>query len=328
MIRVLHSLRPPDGKTRYIDQMIAGAPSEVSVLTFSWPRALFGSYDVFQIHWPEFLVRHRTRLGSITKRALTRLLLLRLRLTRTPLVRTAHNLVPHESGDRAERKLLDAVESRIAYWIALNPTTVLPTKASGSVILHGHYRGRFAKDERPPVTGRILQFGLIRPYKGVERLIEVFGDLSRPELSLRIVGKPIDEEIRREVEARAARDPRVGLSLAFVPDDALAREVGAAELVVLPYREMHNSGVALVALSLDRPILVPRSPSSEALRREVGSEWVQLFDGELTPQVLEAAIDRAAEIVGAGSVPDLRDRDWETVGERHADVYRQVLGRA
>nr|BFF20239.1 hypothetical protein GCM10025730_37600 [Promicromonospora thailandica] len=79
--------------------MIATAPPEVSVRTFSWPRALVGSYDVFQLHWPESLVRHPTRLGSAVKRFLTRMLLLRLWATRTPLVRTAHNLAPHEAGD-------------------------------------------------------------------------------------------------------------------------------------------------------------------------------------------------------------------------------------
>jgi beta-1,4-mannosyltransferase len=326
VLRVLHSLRPPDGTTRYVDQMIAAAPPAVSVLTFSWPRALLGSYDVFQLHWPESLLRHRTRLGSSAKRLLTRMLLLRLRVTRTPLVRTAHNLAPHEAGDAGERRLLAALQRRTAHWIALNPTTELPAGASASVILHGHYRDRFDRPAGLPVRGRVLQFGLIRPYKGVERLIETFVALNRPDLSLRVVGKPIDDEMRREVETRAAQDPRVQLSLAFVPDDELAREVHAAELVVLPYRELHNSGVALVALSLDRPVLVPRTPSSEALRGEAGPEWVLLFDGELTAQVLEAAIDRAAGTVRAGGGPDLRGRDWDTVGRRHAEVYRRVLG--
>ncbi|MEV0892142.1 glycosyltransferase [Promicromonospora sp. NPDC050262] len=327
-IRVLHTLRPPDGRTRYVDQMIAGAPPQVSVRTFSWPRALLGAYDVFQIHWPEFLVRHRTWLGSLVKRGLTRLLLLRLSVTGTPVVRTAHNLAPHEPGEPAERRLLDAVDRRSAHWIALNPTTVLPPGAEGSVILHGHYRGRFAASEVPPTAGRVLQFGLIRPYKGVEGLIEAFRASSRQDLSLRVVGRPVDDTMRRAVEDRATGDPRVSLSLAFVPDDELAREVAAAQLVVLPYRELHNSGVALVALSLDRPILVPRTPASEALREEVGPGWVLLFDGELTPQVLESAVDRAAQVVGAGGAPDLRDRDWATVGERHAEVYRHVLGRS
>ncbi|MFC7024657.1 glycosyltransferase [Promicromonospora thailandica] len=307
--------------------MIATAPPEVSVRTFSWPRALVGSYDVFQLHWPESLVRHPTRLGSAVKRFLTRMLLLRLWATRTPLVRTAHNLAPHEAGDPGERRLLAALDRRTAHWIALNPTTELPPGAASSVILHGHYRDRFGRHDGPPVPGRVLQFGMIRPYKGVDRLIDTFTALDRPDLSLRIVGKPIDDAMRREVETRAARDARVTLSLSFVPDDTLAREVCAAELVVLPYRELHNSGVALVALSLDRPVLMPRTPSSEALRGEAGTEWVLLFDGDLTAQALEAAVDRAAATVRSGGSPDLRGRDWDTVGRRHADVYRRVLSR-
>ena len=39
-VRVLHSLAPPDGTTKYVDQMTVGAPDDVDVSYFSWRRAL------------------------------------------------------------------------------------------------------------------------------------------------------------------------------------------------------------------------------------------------------------------------------------------------
>ena len=134
----------------------------------------------------------------------------------------------------------------------------------------------------------MLYFGIIRPYKDVERLIEVFTSPRAPGQRLRIVGSPTPE-LRERIAELAAPAANVSTRLAFVDDDELVREISRASLVVLPYAEMHNSGAALVALSLDRPILVPRTPSNSALAAEVGPGWVIEYDGELTDAVLTAA---------------------------------------
>ena len=324
-LRVLHVLAPSDVKTQYVNQMVDGAPSGVTALTFSWRRALFGSYDVIHLHWPEFLLRHRNRSVRPVKRLLALLLLFRLWLTNTPIVRTAHNLAPHEAGGSLEGALLRVVDRRTRLWIKLNPTTAVPTAAKSVVILHGHYRGRYPETTTVAVPGRVLQFGLIRPYKGVDRLLDAFAEVSAPEASLHIVGRPSTDQLRDAVRTQAGRDPRVTCILEFVPDDLLAHEVRSAELVVLPYNELHNSGVALVALSLSRPILVPRTASSESLALEVGDDWVRTFDGELTATDLENALNAASELRARGIHPELRDRDWDHVGRAHEAAYRCLL---
>ena len=115
--------------------------------------------------------------------------------------------------------------------------------------------------------------------------------------------------------------------LEFVDDDVLVREISAASLVVLPYAEMHNSGAALVALSLDRPIVVPRTPSNTALADEVGHAWVRQYDGELTEDVLMSALS-AADAVGSDERPKLEGRDWDSIGRQHRDVYQDAIADA
>ncbi len=63
-------------------------------------------------------------------------------------------------------------------------------------------------------------------------------------------------------------------ALGFAPDADLVREISMSEMVVLPYRFMHNSGAVLLALSLDRPVLVPDNEVNRLLEIEVGSDWV------------------------------------------------------
>lgn len=326
VVRVLHVLPAPDGSTQYVDHMIGGAPPEIRILTFTWFRAIFGAYDVLHVHWPEFLVRQRTAPGRLVKLVLAWTLLLRLELTETPVVRTAHNLAPHESGDRLERAFLAALDRRTELWIRLNPTTPLPLGVRTATIPHGHYRSVFPPDPgTTPEHGRLFQFGLVRRYKGIERLLEVFGAIDDPGLRLTVAGKPQDADLAEHITAVAAADPRVEARLELVPDDELAREVRRAELVVLPYLQMHNSGAALLALSLDRPVLVPRSEATDALAREVGEGWVIMFDGALQRGDLLRALAAARLVRERGVPPQLDDRDWDLVGVRHAEAYRRIV---
>jgi beta-1,4-mannosyltransferase len=323
-IRVLHSLAPPDGTTKYVDQMTEGAPDAVDVSYFSWRRALRGDYDVLHVHWPEFLLRARSARKRLGKRQAMRATLLLARARRIPIVRTVHNLHPHESGGSAERRILRAVDRQTDVFIRLNPTTELEPWMKGVTILHGHYRDRFAHYPRSPrEPGRILYFGIIRPYKNVERLIAVYGDRDRPGTRLRVVGSP-SPDLRDRISALADAHPSVSARLAFVEDRELVEEISAASLVVLPYAEMHNSGAALVALSMDRPILVPRTPSNTALADEVGEEWVIQYTGELTDEVLTEALDAITRIP-EDARPRLDGRDWDEVGRRHHEVYLEAI---
>ncbi|MGO2043998.1 MAG: glycosyl transferase, partial [Cellulosimicrobium funkei] len=96
------------------------------------------------------------------------------------------------------------------------------------------------------------------------------------------------------------------------------------QLVVLAYRFMHNSGSVLAALSLDRPVLVPRNAVNEALAKEVGDEWVLMFDDRLTGERLVGALAEAAAIPD-GARPDLSRREWTDAGAAHARAYRSAL---
>lgn len=326
-VRVLHSLAPPDGKTRYVDQMTEGAPNDVAVTYFSWKSALRGGYDVLHIHWPELLLRGKTRRIRFAKRQAMRATLMLARARRIPVIRTVHNVSPHESGTRAERRLLDRIDRVTAMSILLNPTTEVRSPAPTVTILHGHYRDRFASHPRAPKEpGLLLYFGIIRPYKNVEALIDTFSSRPRPGSRLRIVGSPTTE-LREPIRRRAAAAANVSAALEFVDDGDLVREISAASLVVLPYAEMHNSGAALVALSLDRPILVPRSPSNTALSAEVGPGWVLEYDGPLTDAVLSAGVDASASLAPSDR-PKLTGRDWDEVGRRHRDVYIAAIAAA
>lgn len=326
-LRVLFSFGPSvDDANPYVDLLVESVSPHVIVHHFSWKFALLGSYDIFHIHWPEALTRRRTYSRSLAVRILALLLIAKLALFRIPIVRTEHNLRPHEKGDWVERAILDFLDRRTAAWILMNQAATFRPRQKVNLIVHGHYRDRYS----PPVskvkkTGSILNFGLIRPYKGVEDLVEAFKQLpDNAALTLTIMGKPHSAEIAAGLRQRIGSVGNIQTDFRHVPDDKLVASVSESNLVVLPYQSMHNSGVLLLALSLGTPVLVPRNEITDALALEVGEQWVQRFDGHLTPDAIVAA---SRAVNGLAGMPNLTSREWSDIGDKHADVYRRVVAQ-
>lgn len=304
---------------------LAATPG-IEVRTFSWRRALLGRYDVFHTHWPEILVSGHSPLKTAARQLFTAALVARLRLRRTPVVRTVHNLHRPEGLGRLQNALLGALERATAHAIVLNDSTthteatVLPSGTPTTLILHGHYRDWFGRlPQRDAVVGRFSYFGLIRRYKGVGSLLRAFRGLSG-DYSLRVAGKARADELADELTELAADDDRVDLSLEFLSEAELVDVARQGEIVVLPYREMHNSGGALAALSVDRPVLVPANSVNERLSQEVGAGWVLQYEGELAPEHLADALT-AVRSADRSPRPDLSARDWDRAGRAHRAAY-------
>jgi glycosyltransferase involved in cell wall biosynthesis/GT2 family glycosyltransferase len=325
-VRVLTSFPAPRPTTNpYIVRLAAALDAEpgVSLQTFTWRRALTGSYDVVHVHWPENLVGGQSPAKARARQSLFALLLLRWRLSRTPVVQTVHNLAPHDDLTRVQRLLLRRLGQLSSHRILINAAGVLD--ADSTVILHGHYVDWFATAALPPSdAGRVVFAGLIRPYKNVERLITAFRELPAAGLRLDVAGRPSSTELGERLRAAAAGDSRISLELRFLDEADLAAAVSRAQLVALPYTEMYNSGAALLALSLRRPVLVPDNAANRLLQAEVGAPFVQLFDGDLRPADLVAALAATSQLQPTDA-PNLTARSWTTTGRDHLQVYRSAI---
>lgn len=317
-VKVFEVVHPPDGTTKFVDQVVTYAPPHIEFRYVTWRRFLRIDYDVAHLHWPEMLLRHKNPLVEMARVAVFRSWLRRMRRKGVKIVRTLHNLAPHEAARPSVQRALSELDGLTDLFVTLNPVTQAP--GASVFIPHGHYRDRFSSHQRSTsVPGRVVYAGLIRPYKGVEDLIEALGQSGSAALSLRIVGRP-SRDLRETVERACAEYANVSARLEFVPDADLVAEITAAELVCLPYKELHNSGMVLVALSLDRPVLVPDTASMRALSEEVGPGWVHTFDSRLSVDDIQAAIE-SSRAAGRSTRPKLADRDWNQVALRYAAAF-------
>jgi beta-1,4-mannosyltransferase len=319
----------PDRVNPYMFQLFKSLESHpnITYLQFSWRTALTGKVDVFHSHWPEVKIAGPSWFIRWKRRLAFRWMMRRFERRKTAVVQTMHNLTPHENQSAITEKLVRKFRTLEHMRIAINPTTPHDAGAPIETILHGHSTDWFSQyPKQTAEPGRVAYFGLIREYKGVLDLVRTFIETTEP-LTLSISGNPNTEELAHEISSLANTDERIDVTFGYVDEPDLVEAITRATLIVLPYRELHNSGAALTALSLNRPVLVPRNESTDALAAEVGEQWVIRYDGPLTPDLLTKSAQQAPEIIASGA-PDLSLRDWNLAGAQHAAVFTEAALRA
>jgi D-inositol-3-phosphate glycosyltransferase len=109
----------------------------------------------------------------------------------------------------------------------------------------------------------ILFFGKIRPYKGVELLLDAFRLIAPDEQAnyrLILAGEPKkgSEDYLRRIQESVNRDffgNQVLLKAQFIPDEDMELYFKAADVLVLPYKEIFQSGILFVAYRFGLPTI-------------------------------------------------------------------------
>jgi glycosyltransferase involved in cell wall biosynthesis len=319
----------------------------VSVSEYSLWRAFRGRYDICHVHWPESTFNASLPEALLTTQSLLRALdWMRARGTR--VIWTAHNLRAHERRfERAESRFFNAFAKRVDGVISLSEVALAPlyerfpefAARPSFVIPHPHYRAEYpdgvtrsqarAQLGLPQDCALVLFFGRILGYKNVPKLIEVVRRLPRlsdgREVVLLIAGKPHDRTTETLIRRAAAAEPRIRARLSHIPQHETQHYFRAANLVALPYRDILNSGSAILALSFDRPVLLPRKGAAIELQRQIAGDWVQLYD-DFDERVLELGLLRA---LGLPSVTDgrhLSALDPGAAAQATLEAYRALGG--
>ncbi|WP_263785482.1 glycosyltransferase family 4 protein [Salinibacter grassmerensis] len=300
-------------------------------------------YDVWHVHWPEDFLSYRSPVAAYFYVAAELFLFAWARLSGTRLVWTVHDLGPHESyHPQLERLFWPLFLPMVDGIISLSETAreeaydrfpVLRSVPS-AIVPHGHYRTAYPEsvskgesrrqsglDPEAPV---MLFVGRIRPYKNVVPLVQTFRQWEKPEARLVVAGNPVSDDLGGRVQATAEGDARVRTALRFIEEDEMPALIAGADLVVLPYESIMHSGSALLALSYDRPILVPDRGAMTELQGRVGRDWVRTYTGELTPSVLADGMEWARTTDRAAQAP-VDDLDWPRLARQTVALYRRVL---
>jgi glycosyltransferase involved in cell wall biosynthesis len=250
---------------------------------------------------------------------------------RRGLVLTAHDVLPREPRRgqlAAQRRLYDRFDAvvvhsehgraRLTHALGLDVDRV-------HVIPHGVFahladvppQASPFETEKPVV----LCFGLIRPYKGIDVLLEAWRGIDDAELW--IAGMP-----RMDISSlRAIAPANVRFVPRFITDSELPAYFQRADLVVLPYREIDQSGVLFTALAFGKPLLL----SDVGGFPEVASTGAARIVPAGDPAALRGALqellsDPAALAALASRVREAAEGEysWDSIARRTLDLYRSL----
>jgi glycosyltransferase involved in cell wall biosynthesis len=253
-----------------------------------------------------------------------------------PLVLTAHDILPREPRPgqlAAQRRLYDRFDAVVVHSEhgRIRLVDELGVEADRvHVIPHGPLRPweGHAEAELPaelhgadrPV---VLFFGLLRPYKGLDVLLDAWRDIQGAELW--IVGMP-----RMDLAALRATAPGGMRWLTrFISDAEILAVMRRASLLVLPYREIDQSGVAFTGLGAGVPLLLsdvggfPEIAASGAARTFAAGDSAALGTAMCELLADQAALGDMVERARAAATGPYA---WESIAQRTLALYRQLLG--
>jgi len=211
------------------------------------------------------------------------------------------------------------------------------------VIPHGNYLG-YVGDVTPTVSARarlnlpseakvLLFFGQIKAVKGLDLLLDAMTAVKdvHPDVLLVIAGKMWGQEFA----VYQAQIDRLGLAgrcvshIRYVADDEVAAYYAAADLVVLPYRRIYQSGVILMAMSYGKPVLASDLDGmQEVIEDEVTGFLFPSADLHALATRLNTVLadPDAMRRVGAQGLALMRSGyGWDHIGRLTAQCYRAAL---
>lgn len=252
---------------------------------------------------------------------------------RGPRVITAHDVLPREPRPgqlRGQRRLyerFDAIVVHSAHGRRRLSEELGVDSERVHVIPHGvlaHLAARRTSTPAPFETDAlvVLCFGLMRPYKGIDVLLEAWRGIEGAELW--VAGMP-----RMDIAPlRAAAPPGVRFVPRFIGEEELPAYFHRADLVVLPYREIDQSGVLFTALAFARPLLLsdvggfPEIAATGAARSFPAGDAAALHEA-----LRELLADGAARDALAARAGELAagEHSWEQIGRRTLALYERLL---
>ena len=211
---------------------------------------------------------------------------------------------------------------------AFPDTELTPAEAKRSLMLRD--------DEKA-----ILFFGRIRPYKGIEYLLDAFRLLLADEQAnyrLIVAGEPKkgSEDYLHEIEQTVERNfepGRIVLKIQFIPDEEMELYLKGGDVLVLPYKEIFQSGVLFLAYSFGLPVVATDVGSfrEEIVEGRTGflcqpgdpAELAKALETYFTSDLYKNLTVRRQEIKDYAN----SNHSWQAVAMMTRNAYAKMLER-
>jgi len=261
-----------------------------------------------------------------------------------PIVYTVHDLYANESGiQRLEKILLKLIYDIPDALIAHSAVTinglicefrVRPTKIYQ--VNHGNFdyllKLSMSDDNKYDFSPIILFFGNIRRNKGLDVAIKAMGKVTEsiPSARLQIVGVPRTDMAEYEtLVAELGLSSNVQFMLGYITENKIPEIFKAAAVVVLPYRSIDQSGVAVTACTFGKSLVVTDVGGIKELVEMAKNGIIVPVDDDialaeaiikiLTNRPLREQFEKNSRRYSESAL------DWETIATKTLRIYQIVV---
>lgn len=258
------------------------------------------------------------------------------------VVITVHNTTPLHGGGRRLQRLGTLRAIRAAEAVIVHTEHSKQTLVAEGVprdVIHviphgplGFAEASGASTRRPDDDVlRLLQFGKLRPYKGLDVTLSALEQLTpseRSKVRLTVAGDPMMDVAALRAQADRLDDgSMVAWELGFVDDDRTRELLDGHDVMVLPYRDVDGSGVLALAQNHGLVVLASRVGGfTELLSGSAAAALFDVDDHHELARCIRDLIDpatRASRLARASEEADALPT-WDLAAEMHEQVYESL----
>lgn len=261
--------------------------------------------------------------------------------TNKNIVITAHNGMSHEvrKWEKNIYKSLYASADKVIVHAQANKLEMIQHFAIAadkiSIIPHGNYlffnEGKI-KENIPENAFNILFFGYIRKYKGLIYLIRALNLVKQeiPKVKLFIVGKSVEDftEYQKEIDSLGLQK-NVEINLDYIPFDQAEKYFYKANVIVLPYLNIYQSGVLQLAYGFGKPVVTTNVGGLQ----EVVENWRSGFI--VPPGDVNALSEKIIAILNSRGLQQEMGNyalhlaktkfSWDSIAVKTLELYKSIL---
>lgn len=266
-------------------------------------------------------------------------------LSATGLVWTVHDKYHHEKkyliSERVINEVLFLVSNETILKCAeaesiLNEYYTFTYRSSFTVVRDGNYRSWYPDNVNCQEARKHLSvekeafvylfFGTIRAYrgyKGIDRLINKFMLIPDADVELWIVGNPMNCSAESEIKQKCEQDPRISTVLEYIPRESVQYYLNMADILVVPYREVLNSGTMYLALTFGLPVIAPQKGCIDYILSNRNRELLYNDPcSELAPLLRSVRFEYNTDNIGNANYCRGDEFEWDHPAEKHLELYK------
>ena len=250
------------------------------------------------------------------------------------LVFTVHNILPHETMpfDSLFYRKIYVLFDNLVFHSKQNINDfngIFPNcNVKTNIIPHYSYKVN-AQIPTDNELIKLLFFGAIRPYKGLELLIDALKNLRHSlNWKLTIAGKPEYDisHVKEEVLADETLKRRVKWKTGWIEDEEIPNLFQQSHIVVLPYLKIDNSGLVHLAMSYGKTVIVPRiGVFNDLIEDGINGYNYELNNPlSLTETIARVINENKFKEIGINAIKKMDTHSIENIGESLYDLYKNL----